>query len=498
MAEEKKPGGAGGSGGKPAGKSATPAPKKSDSATDIFSLLITVILAIYLVNGFISMLAGNNFISNVWNSVFPSAVSTQTRPIASLLNPIGARVAITATSTDSILYNMPGGKQIASEPIGAEGKITAGPETFDGQNYWFIQFDDGKSGWVKESDIGAVDQAGLAKPLSSLSNPTGAKVINTGDTSVYDSPGGAVIADEPIQAKGQITKGPQSFDNQQYYYVEYTDGTKGWVAASNLGYDPAAQPVPLSTRGILLSHTEPVAALDNPVGASVVSMGDTVVFDSPGGNQIGTQSIDTYGKITQGPVEVNDDEYYFVQFASGKSGWVKESDIGALTSQPSLFENFLLWIYLHTFFFEFLSVFISLCLIGWVAYIVVHLTEIRKNERRLLYPEVEQTESDINPKWRRVLAHIESQNESDWKLAIIEADIMLDEILDKLHLPGETIGEKMKVVEKSDFNTIDNAWEAHKIRNEIAHEGGDYVLTQHEARRVIALYQSVFEEFQIL
>jgi hypothetical protein len=266
-------------------------------------------------------------------------------------------------------------------------------------------------------------------------------------------------------------------------------------------------PRPFSEEGILLSHSRPIASLLNPIGVSVVALGDTkssdtAVFDSPGGKQIGTQSIDARGKITGGPVQIGGQNYYFVQFASGKSGWVLESDIGAVESEPTPFENFLIWIYSAISFFEFLSISISLCLVGWIAYIVYHLTQIRKNARALLYPTATENANEntpeINPKWKKVLAHLESQNESDWKLAVIECDIMLDDILDKLHLPGETMGEKMKAVEKSDFTTIDNAWEAHKIRNQVAHEGGDYVLNQHEARRVVALYQTVFEEFQIL
>jgi hypothetical protein len=499
MAEEKKPTPGGGkpAGGKPAGKPPAPAPKKEDPFANIVGVLVTVMVVIYLLNGFVTMLSGNGFISGAWNSIFPGVVSTQTRPIASLLNPIGARVAVTATTTIDLL-DSPAGKKIESEPTGAEGKILRGPEMANGQNYWFVRFDDGKSGWVREGDIGAVDQVGTAKPLSNLQNPIGAKIINTGDTNLYDSPGGTAIATEPIQAKGTITKGPETFDGQKYYFVEYTDGEKGWVRESDLGYDPAAQPVPLSVRGILLSHTKPVEEIQNPMGMNVVTLGDTAVFDSPGGRQIGTQGINARGKITEGPMDVSGDRYYFVQFASGKSGWVKEQDVGVVTSKLSPMENFLLWFYSSLTFFKFLLVFICLGLMYWIGYIVFHLTQIRKNQRRLLYPEVAQTEVAVNPKWRKVLAHIESGNESDWKLAIIEADIMLEDILDKLHLPGETVGEKMKAVEKSDFATIDNAWEAHKIRNQIAHEGGEYTLTQHEARRVIALYQSVFEEFQVL
>lgn len=103
-----------------------------------------------------------------------------------------------------------------------------------------------------------------------------------------------------------------------------------------------------------------------------------------------------------------------------------------------------------------------------------------------------------NPKWKLVEAHINSDDESKWKLAILEADIILSELLESLHLNGEGVGEKLKSVEQGDFDRIDEAWEAHKIRNAIAHEGSDFLLTQREAKRVIRLYKSVFDEFKII
>ena len=77
----------------------------------------------------------------------------------------------------------------------------------------------------------------------------------------------------------------------------------------------------------------------------------------------------------------------------------------------------------------------------------------------------------------------------------MEADIILGDILTKLGYLGESIGEKLRRAVKSDFRTLDEAWEAHKIRNLIAHEGSNHPLTKFEARRIINLYQVVFREF---
>ena len=152
--------------------------------------------------------------------------------------------------------------------------------------------------------------------------------------------------------------------------------------------------------------------------------------------------------------------------------------------------------------FQIVSVLVSALLIGWAVYLYRKISELRVEEaKKYSPPEVVSPDENAelhNPQWDRVLNHIESQNEGDWRLAILEGDIMLETLLSNMGLPGETVADKLKAVEKSDFNTIDNAWEAHKIRNQIAHEGGTFVISQHEAKRVVSLYRSVFEEFKII
>ncbi len=103
-----------------------------------------------------------------------------------------------------------------------------------------------------------------------------------------------------------------------------------------------------------------------------------------------------------------------------------------------------------------------------------------------------------NKRWIRVNEHINSDIESDWRLAILEADLILEEILNKIGYKGETIGDKLKSVERSDFHTLDLAWEAHKIRNQIAHSGSDFRIDKNEARRVVGLYEAVFREFHFI
>jgi len=104
----------------------------------------------------------------------------------------------------------------------------------------------------------------------------------------------------------------------------------------------------------------------------------------------------------------------------------------------------------------------------------------------------------FNGRWDKIRQHINSANSSDWRLAILECDIILDEMLTKMSYHGETLSDKLKAVEKSDFLTIDKAWEAHRVRNAIAHEGSNFQITDREAQRVVGLYEEVFKEFHYI
>lgn len=101
-------------------------------------------------------------------------------------------------------------------------------------------------------------------------------------------------------------------------------------------------------------------------------------------------------------------------------------------------------------------------------------------------------------RWRQVLEHIRSDNQNDWRLAIIEADIMLNDLATTNGYAGETLADKLKQVDRNRWNSIDMAWEAHKARNKIAHEGTAHELTQREARRIIGLFEQVFKEFNYI
>lgn len=152
-----------------------------------------------------------------------------------------------------------------------------------------------------------------------------------------------------------------------------------------------------------------------------------------------------------------------------------------------------------SFWLKICAILVSAVLLAGIFHIRSKLIALSKNEKEFYFPEgvsdISDTQKVVDSKWDKVIEHADSDNPNDWKVAILEADIILGDMLDHLGYVGDSIGEKLKQVEKSDFLTLDKAWEAHKVRNAIAHEGGQFLINHREVLRILELYKDVFDEF---
>lgn len=173
-----------------------------------------------------------------------------------------------------------------------------------------------------------------------------------------------------------------------------------------------------------------------------------------------------------------------------------------------------IWEKILAYFFEniwpiwkFLAVILSLLALAGIVYSLKRLTSINIEERAIynpplgptISPEGETSEDPNKARWEKIVEHSRSENHSDWQSAIIEADIMLEEAFRERGYEGDTLGEILKSVTSNDLATIDDAWEAHKTRNNIAHMSkDDFQLNERETRHIITLFENVFKEFGVI
>ncbi len=146
------------------------------------------------------------------------------------------------------------------------------------------------------------------------------------------------------------------------------------------------------------------------------------------------------------------------------------------------------------------SIFISLVLFSGIIFIILKIFYLQRKRvihlvDFLVREEVPEMRTN---KWDEIQKKIDSENSSDWKMAIIEADSIVDEIIKGIGYKGEDLGERLKNIEPSDFDNLQNVWEAHKIRNKIAHEGDVFQITKEEAKETLEKYKKALKELKYI
>lgn len=98
--------------------------------------------------------------------------------------------------------------------------------------------------------------------------------------------------------------------------------------------------------------------------------------------------------------------------------------------------------------------------------------------------------------WKEVEMLAKQGSSAGRKLAIIEADKLVDTALRQVGFPGETMAERMKVAEYR-FSTIRQMWLAHKWRNQLVHEA-HFSLSERQANEALRAYHAVLRQMNAL
>jgi hypothetical protein len=147
---------------------------------------------------------------------------------------------------------------------------------------------------------------------------------------------------------------------------------------------------------------------------------------------------------------------------------------------------------------------ISLIVSGLLFIAVIFLiSRLRSQIRRSLEMVTESVAGPELPKkvvvkkWESVLEKLAKDDEDSYKLAVIEADKIFDDLLKKIGYLGEDMGERLKQLTPAQLSNLDEVWQAHKLRNQIVHEP-DFHLTHSQARRAIEIYQRALEDLEVI
>jgi hypothetical protein len=103
----------------------------------------------------------------------------------------------------------------------------------------------------------------------------------------------------------------------------------------------------------------------------------------------------------------------------------------------------------------------------------------------------------IEKDWRKIIIRLNTGLESEYKLAVIEADNMLNDTLKKMGYKGESPGERLEKLTSATLSNIEEVSAAHKVRNNIIHDP-NFKLSLDEARKKLDIFEKAFRDLDAL
>lgn len=98
--------------------------------------------------------------------------------------------------------------------------------------------------------------------------------------------------------------------------------------------------------------------------------------------------------------------------------------------------------------------------------------------------------------WRYVNELMTSEDDHAWTKAIFEADKLLEWSLGLTGVSGKGLGEKLRNGRKS-IRNIDDVWNAHKLRNRLAHEM-NMQINKYEAVNAVKSFETAIRNLGLL
>jgi len=100
-------------------------------------------------------------------------------------------------------------------------------------------------------------------------------------------------------------------------------------------------------------------------------------------------------------------------------------------------------------------------------------------------------------KWNSIMKMLETGNEANIKLAVIESDKLLDNVLEIIGYRGKSLGQKLQQLTTAQLSCLDEVWQAHKVRNNIVHQA-DFKLKVSTAKEAVEAFGKALRELEVL
>lgn len=151
--------------------------------------------------------------------------------------------------------------------------------------------------------------------------------------------------------------------------------------------------------------------------------------------------------------------------------------------------------------FKFFAFVISVLLFVGIIYVVRGSVREAKKLRALTFKDLLGLGPTLKPRslkaWQTILKRLESKEEGQLKLAVIEADRLFDHLLIMVGYRGKNFEDRFKCLTSSQFSNLHDLERVHKIVERLLTEP-DTQITFEGASEIINVYRLAFEEMGLI
>ena len=145
------------------------------------------------------------------------------------------------------------------------------------------------------------------------------------------------------------------------------------------------------------------------------------------------------------------------------------------------------------------SIALSIAFGALCAYVLIQIwplrmrLRIREGHQAFMAPQQRFSVEDTHrvatrKKWEEIIRRVETQGPPGYSISIIEADVLLEHTLGRIGIAGRNIAERLRSLAPDELPNVNAVWEAHALRNRIAHEP-NFVPSREETAKALAAYK---------
>ncbi|MDP1883968.1 MAG: hypothetical protein Q8L10_01225 [Candidatus Moranbacteria bacterium] len=111
--------------------------------------------------------------------------------------------------------------------------------------------------------------------------------------------------------------------------------------------------------------------------------------------------------------------------------------------------------------------------------------------------EITSKKKKMKEKWGKIRRRLDSPNETEYKVAIIEADEIIDALVAGLGYAGKNFSERLDNIPDTQIANIEGMRQAHEVRNRIIHDD-KFTLSREDADIALGQYEELLRHFQVI